>query len=134
MPPSPAPQAGAFPQAVLALSALTFAGFGLAFTLLPARMAGFVDIALPSGVARTDFRATYGGFELGLAAFLVWCLADATRVRAGLVASACALAGFAVVRLGGILLDDAARPLMLVLLLAEVAGTALCAFALRRAP
>jgi hypothetical protein len=57
------------PRMILALTAVGFLGFGLAFTLRPDQMAALIEIALPSATARVDFAATYGGFELGVGAF-----------------------------------------------------------------
>ncbi|MBM3818049.1 MAG: DUF4345 domain-containing protein [Acidimicrobiia bacterium] len=76
----------AFPRIVLALSAFIYAAFGAAFLVAPVPMAATVGIQLPEPSAVIDFRATYGGFELGLAAFLAWCLAapdPSTRLGAG---------------------------------------------------
>jgi hypothetical protein len=120
------------PRAILLLSALVFAAMGLSFTAFTQPMARLVEIDLESEVARTDFAATYGGFELGFALFLALC---ATRpeqqlrrgvdwVRPGLVASGCALAGFAAVRLLGMLVSSSVSPLMLSVLIAEAAGSA----------
>ena len=62
-------------RAVVILAVLTYGGFGAAFLLAPALMAAVVDITLPTPSAVADFRATYGGFELGMSAFLAWCAA-----------------------------------------------------------
>ena len=66
-------QPALFPVIVLWLMALGFLGFGLAFTLWPLPMAGVIEIPLPTPTARIDFAATYGGFEIGVAAFLIAC-------------------------------------------------------------
>ena len=74
--------------------------------------------------ARIDVRATYGGFELGVSAFLFLCVARSQWTRVGLVASGFAIAGFGFGRLGGIVLEGGAEPLMWVFLGLEVALTA----------
>ena len=112
-------------RAVLWLSVITFAGFGLAFTAFPRAMAAFVEIPLPTDTALVDFTATYGGFELGFAAFLWVCTRQEQRVRVGLLAAGCSLAGFALVRLAGILLASRVEPLLYVVLIAESAGVLL---------
>lgn len=119
-------------QLVVWLSALTIGGFGLAFTLRPVAMAALVEIPLASPTARIDFSATYGGFELGVASYLVICARRATWVRPGLMLSGSALAGFAAVRLLGILLEPRVQPLLYILLLAEVAGAFLSFWAANR--
>ena len=122
-------------RGVLWLSALTFAGFGAAFALFPRAMARLVEIELPTDTARIDFVATYGGLELGLAAFFGLCASrpDPVRVRLGLLASGLALGGFATARLAGALLADRPRPLLFALLAAEVSGAALSFWAAGRA-
>ena len=112
------------PRAILLLSATVFAGFGLAFSLFSERMAATIDIALPTDVARTDFMATYGGFELGVALFLFRCWRNPAWVRVGLIASGCAIGGFASLRLAGMLTSSSFSPLMLVVLIVESIGSA----------
>jgi hypothetical protein len=113
------------PRVVLWLSAVSFAGFGTAFTLFPVRMAALVEIELPTDTARTDLVATYGGFELGVAFFLWLCTRDDARVRLGLLASGCALTGFASARLFGILTSNAVRPAIYAALTLEILGAVL---------
>jgi hypothetical protein len=121
------------PRAILLMSALVFAALGFSFTAFTQPMARLVEIDLRSDVARTDLAATYGGFELGFAVFLAIC---ATRpgkdLRPGLVASGCALAGFASVRALGMLMSSSVSPLMLSVLIAELAGSAVSFWAAGR--
>jgi hypothetical protein len=123
------------PRVLLWLAAVGFLGFGLAFTLWPLPMARLVEIPLPTPTARIDFAATYGGFELGVGAFLVYCALRPARHRAGLLAAGCALAGFATVRALGLLAVPAApRPVIYYALALEAASAALAFWAARRAP
>ena len=101
-----------FPRLVLTAAATLFAVFGAAFAALPHRLAALVDIALPTNTATIDFIATYGGFEIGFAVFLFKCLARPERVRLGLQASGCAVAGFAIARAAGLLVFGGASPVM----------------------
>ena len=71
-----------------------------------------VDIALPTNTATIDFVATYGGFEIGFAIFLLYCLMRLERVRLGLLAIGWAVTGFAVTRAIGLLVVGGARPVM----------------------
>jgi hypothetical protein len=100
------------PRFVLATAAVLFAAFGLAFVAAPHRLAGFVDLPLPTATAAADFVATYGGFELGFAVFLFICLARPERVQLGLLASGCAVAGFAIARGAAILVLGPVKPVM----------------------
>jgi hypothetical protein len=100
------------PRLVLALAAVLFAAFGLAFSVAPRALAALVDIPLPTSTATADFVATYGGFEVGFAIFLFICLARPDRVRLGLLASGCAVAGFAVSRGAAMLVLGTVKPVM----------------------
>jgi hypothetical protein len=122
-----------FARIVLWLSGLAFIGFGLAFTLWPLPMARLVEIPLPTPTARIDFAATYGGFELGFGAFLLACARRSAWLAPGLWASAAALAGFALIRLQGLIF--AAGPATGAIYLAlglEATGSAINIVALRQ--
>ena len=97
---------------VLATAAVLFAAFGLAFAVAPHRLAALVDIPLATNTATIDFIATYGGFEIGFAIFLFYCLTRPERVRLGLLASGWAVTGFAVTRAIGVLALGGAKPVM----------------------
>jgi hypothetical protein len=118
-------------RAVLWLSALSFGAFGLAFGLWPQGMAATVGIVLPTDAARVDFVATYGGFELGFALFLALCARREAWVQPGLTASGCALAGFACLRAGAILLSADPGTLNYGVFAMEAAGSALSFWAAR---
>ena len=90
---------------VLALIALTYAGFGFMFLFNPDAWSGIVAIALTTPAARTDFRAMYGGLEFGIGIFLLLCALRREFVRVGLFAGACALIAMATARSTGLLLD-----------------------------
>jgi hypothetical protein len=121
------------PRIVLWLSAAGFLGFGLAFALWPVPMAGITEIPLPTPTARIDYGATYGGFQLGFGIFLVICARRAGWLEPGLWAAAAALAGFASIRLLGVVLQDGpvATPIYVGLAL-ELSGVGLNVWALRR--
>jgi Domain of unknown function (DUF4345) len=128
------------PYSVLAFTAASFLGFGCAFTFWPEAMARVVDIGLPTATAKVDLAATYGGFELGFGIFLLLCLRRRAWLEPGLYAGAFALAGFAIVRLGTLLLTGSpVRPAIYLALVLEVGGVILNIWALgvlhpRRAP
>lgn len=125
-----------FARLVLGLGALLFLGLGSWFLIAPQALA-LVGLGADSPAARTELRATYGGFEVGVGLFLAWCAAgDLLRLRTGLVACACALGGFGAGRLVGLVVDRPPQPVFLVLLAAELSGVALpvLALALLRAP
>ena len=90
---------------LLALIALTYAGFGFVFLFNPSEMAAMIGIAFPTTSPRTDFRAMYGGLEIGVGAFLLVCAMRREFVRVGLFASACVLVAMATSRTVGLMLD-----------------------------
>ncbi len=117
----------------LIASAILFAAVGVVSWLWPREMAAAVAIELPAPLAVTDFRATYGGFNLGLG-FALW-LASRKRdtIRAGLVLQALALGGYGSARLYGMLADGRPAGMLYWLLAIEMTGVAVALLALRRA-
>jgi len=114
------------------LSAVVFGGFGVAFLFFPIFLASMVGIELTSPSAEIDFRATYGGLEIGLAVFFAICALREPWIRPGLVAQAVSLGGFAFGRIIGLILDGTPQPIIYYLLLAECAGCVLGLFALAK--
>ncbi len=114
------------PRLLLWSAAIVYAAAGAAFALAPVTLAGWMDIALPTPTARIEFAATYGGLELGIAAFLAYCALRRERVRIGLVAGGCATAGFAITRAGALLAAGPGRPVLWAMLLLEALGAGLC--------
>jgi hypothetical protein len=90
------------PSLVLVVTGIGFIAFGAACAMLPKRMARFTEVELPTPSARTDFAATYGGFQLGFGCFLLTCSRSPAWTEPGLVAAIAALAGFAAIRALGI--------------------------------
>jgi hypothetical protein len=111
-------------KVVLAVNAITFLGFGVAFLVAPVELAANAELGVATPTARAEVRTIFGGFEVGLAAFLFACLGRPDRVAAGLLCSAFAMAGFAVARGASALLDGPVAPVMYWLLAAEVGGVA----------
>jgi len=125
-------QAMLMARVVLAFGALIFAGIGFLFLVAPVRWAAVVGIALPTPTARTDLRATYGGFDLALGVFLALCAVRTEWAVPGLIAQALALAGFGGGRLIGMLAERSASRLMLLFLGIEVAGALVSLFVAAR--
>jgi hypothetical protein len=119
------------PLVILLVNGLGFIAFGVAYALLPRRMARFTEVELPSASARTDFAATYGGFQLGFGCFLLTCTRFPAWIEPGLVAATAALAGFAGIRVLGIVASRARVSTTIWLALGiELAGLALNVWAL----
>ncbi len=117
-------------RVVLAISALTFIGFGTWLFATPEALSG-IGIQLTEPAARIDIRATYGGMELGLSAFLILCLLRDEWVRIGLVAAGCTIAGFGISRLLAIALEGEGTPLMWSFVAIELVAAVVIALVLR---
>jgi Domain of unknown function (DUF4345) len=113
-------------------SAMIFILVGAAFLLIPSQYAHVIEISLPTAMARTDVRATYGGLELGFGIFLTLCVLRRDWIRPGLWALALATGGFATGRLVGFVAEGTISNFMLVFLVLELAVTLLAVFLLRR--
>ena len=61
-----------FGRMVLGMSAVGWLGFGVWLYANPLNLVE-VGLTADTGLGRTEVRAFYGGFEIGIAAFLLWC-------------------------------------------------------------
>jgi hypothetical protein len=113
-------------------SALIFVVVGAGFLLIPKRYGDALEISLPTAMARTDVRATYGGLELGLGIFLIICVVRREWIRPGLWALALTVGGFATGRLVGFVAEGTINNFMLFFLVLELAVALLAVFLLRR--
>jgi len=107
--------------------------FGVWYLLAPGFLldaAGFEPVA-PAG--RTDVRATYGGFQLGLGAFLLWAAAEESRVRTALVLVVLSIGAVGLSRSVGLVLDGSPNPFHVAGLTTEISLTLLTVYAIRRA-
>ncbi len=112
---------------ILAVIALSYAGFGFAFLFKPDEWGAMVSVAFTTSAGRTDFRAVYGGLEFGVGVFLFLCALRREFVRLGLFASACALIAMATARSTGMLLDGF-DVLQLFIVLSEWLGGAIATY------
>jgi hypothetical protein len=122
-----------FARGLLFSCALVFIVVGAGFLLIPVQYAHVLEISLPTAMARTDVRATYGGLELGFGIFLVLCAFRPEWIRPGLWALALSTGGFATGRLTALLFEGTISNFMLVFLVIEILVTLLAIFLLRRA-
>lgn len=111
---------------LLALVALAMVGFGAPYLIAPAEMAAVTEVGARTPTARSDVRAQYGGFQVGVGAFLFACLARRDRTALGLLAAALTLGGFTLAHVGSILADGPVKPVVLGALAVEAVGAVLC--------
>lgn len=115
---------------VLLTSFVLLAGVGCLFA--PAVFAQQAEFSTTPS-ALTEIRAFYGGLQLGVGLFLVWCLRASDRVSMGLLLGGLAVGSAGLARLFGILLDQAPTPHHLANLGIEAVTVILVAIALSRA-
>jgi len=120
-------------KAVLLCGAAVFLGIGIMFLAAPVHWGSVVEISLPTAMARTDFMATYGGFDFAIGVFLGICAWRSEWVRPGLLAMGLAAAGFGGGRTLGMLVEGTASPLMLIFAAIEIASAVGAFYLLRRA-
>ena len=116
---------------LILVSAAIFAGFGGWIFVAPEALE-MIGINLTSGEARADVRATYGGLQWGIAAFLLVVQSRPDWYRAGLLMALCGAAGLAGGRLVGMVVDGGTTPLMQVFFAVEAFGVVVLAWALKR--
>jgi hypothetical protein len=114
-----------FPRGVLLVSACVFAFFGAWAFVSPDSQVGLVDVGVPNATARADVRAQYGGFTLGMGAFLFVCFSRKEWTAAGLAGSACTLTGFVLARVLSVLVEGPVAPAIFYLMAGEGSGAVL---------
>jgi len=119
-------------RVLVVLSALIFLFFGTWLFAIPSALEG-IGIQLTTAEAVIDVRATYGGLELGLAAFLLVAQGRPRWHRAALLLSALCIGGFGSGRLAGILIAGESTLLMWFFLAIEVVGAVVMVWAYRGA-
>lgn len=116
-------------RGVLGLGALLYLTLGVWLLIWPEGL-GVVGLSAETPAARTELRATYGGLELGLFAFLAWCACGGReRLRVGLVGLGLSTLGFAFGRVIGIVWDQPPEPIFRTLVGVEVVSTVAAGFA-----
>ncbi len=121
-----------FSRFVLAVSALAFLAFGLAYVVSPVKMAALTLVEATTPVGVTDIRAVYGGLQIGIAMFLAPVRSDPQRVRAQLAAVAWICASVAICRFIGLIADSSLHGVHVLGFAFEIPLAALSGWALRR--
>ena len=110
---------------VLVLNVLSLLGFGIAFLVSPRAMTGDFGITLNGTDAVADVTAVYGGFEIGMALFLLWTVKNTAWLKAGLMAATLSLCGFMLGRIFGIVSEGHPTSATFRLLAVDIAGALL---------
>jgi len=120
-----------FERVVLALNAAFVLFSGVSCLFGPASLAQQAGLSVVPR-ALTEIRAIYGGLNIGLGSFLIWCLRHRELTFAGLLAVAFGVGGVGVARVFGMLMDRDPTAFHLMNLAIEVTTVSVVAVALSR--
>lgn len=87
-------------RAMCVLSLIVCAGVGIVSLVAPANTAGSIGLAFDSSAGRAEFLTVYGGFYLGISAYLVFALLNRHFLESALAFLAFAATGAMLARLG----------------------------------
>ena len=121
-----------FARQVLVIAGAACLTIGLASLFAPVAVADFVNIELKDSLARFDFRAVYGGLDLGIGAFLVIAALRKPWRLPALNMSCLVFGGLILGRVVSLALDEGPGVVGWVLMGLEVAVLAISAAALLR--
>lgn len=121
-----------FGRMVLAASIIAWLGLGSWLYVNPLELSG-AGLVADTANGRTEVRAFYGGLEVGIAAFLIWCLVRPERTRTGLVAALLTIGCTGLGRLSGMMMEGfQTTPIMWALVTVELLAALLTLSALRQ--
>lgn len=118
----------------LLLMGAVFAVLGVLYAVAPTI---FLDATGFEGLAPealTDYRATYGGLQIGIGGFLLWAALDASRHRAGFVALSIMFPAIAAARLYGLAVDGEWTNILVAALALEIILSVSSLILLRKRP
>ena len=121
-----------FPRIVLGVTGVVFVTLGLVFFSSPPFLASLLGIEFGTVDAMNDIRAIYGGLEIGVGFFILYCARQPQLVPLGLVASTLAFGCMVLARFGSFFLDGAPTSPLMTAWAIEGIGLVLCVLALRR--
>ncbi len=88
--------------------------FGMAYLVSPVSMLELTGGSASTPAAITDVRATYGGLQLGLGAYLLWSALAPERIPSALLALSLVAGAVGGCRLLGVLIDGDFGPTLLI--------------------
>ena len=120
-----------FDRIVLALNAAFVLFSGVACILAPTSLAQQAGLSVTPS-ALTEIRAFYGGLQVGIGCFLMWCIRGRETTFAGLLLVVVGVGGAGIARVLGMLVDREPTAFHLTNLTIEAITVAVVAVALSR--
>jgi hypothetical protein len=114
-------------RALLWLSVVAYVVVGLWSLLDPLGLLGAVEVGVSGPAGAVELRAMYGGLELGMAAFLLWCLRTG-RLHEGVVCATLSIGGLGGMRAVAWVLAGMPGTVHVGLMALELSGSALGAW------
>lgn len=90
---------------LLALIGISSIALGMGYMVSPHAAVGITGMELPTASAAIDARATYGGTQVGLGIFMLWCRRNDAILNAGLMLVCTLTSCLASARLYGFIVD-----------------------------
>ena len=121
-----------FPRILLAITGLVFFVHGVVCFVLPATVTFESGLTMPTAASVTEVRAEYGGLPMALGAFFLAGALGRVDTRAVLRVMTLVVTGYAVARVGAVVLGGGADAYNLSAIGYEVTTAVLGAWALSR--
>lgn len=117
---------------VLGCFGIVFLGFGLAGVFTPEDIARQINFVVEVPAAKMEFMATYGGFFLGIGAFMLYCLKD--NIELGLISVMFTMGAIFITRMIGYAVYGSADELQITYAVAELFSVIVALAVLKKAP
>jgi hypothetical protein len=108
--------------------------FGVIYLVAPANMTDPMGFGILAPSALTDVRATYGGFQIGMGLFMLWCCLGSGRLYAGMFLALISVAAIAACRAIGLVIDGDVIDVLKYTLVFEVVLTVISLVLFLRTP
>ncbi len=101
-----------FERALLWSLGLMLLLFGIGYLVSPVSMLALTGASASAPAEITDVRATYGGFQIGVGALLIWSALAPPRLSSGLFSLGLAAGSVGLCRLVGLIVDGDFGPVL----------------------
>jgi len=115
-------------RVLLLVGGVIMTAVGVLFLVAPTTLEQGMGVMQPEAPARTEIRAVYGGIELAVGAFLLWCWRVPRHAASGVLFAALFALGAGLGRVVGFAVEGAVDPRNLTWGALELAGGAYAAW------